>query len=251
MRYDLAMSTAALVVIGDEILSGKVQDSNTPYLIGELRSLGVALRQIQVVPDVLEDIAAAVAAAVARFDHVFTSGGVGPTHDDLTIAGVALALGRPVVRHPQLEAALRGYYERKGQPLVERNLRMADVPEGATLLQPDELHWPVLTHGKVYILPGVPEIFRAKFAAIRERFRVAPFHQRQVLVRDDEGVIARHLDQIAERYPSVALGSYPRFAVAPDGHRVKLTLEGKDRGEVEAAHADLVGLLGQETVVSA
>lgn len=244
------MPTAGLVVIGDEILSGKVTDSNTPFLIGELRALGVALRQIQVVPDVLDEIAAAVRAAAGRYDHVFTSGGVGPTHDDLTISGVALAFAVPVVRHPELEAGLRGYYQSRGQALVERNLRMADVPEGATLLKADHLAWPVLAMRNVYVLPGVPEIFRAKFVAIRERFRDAPFHLRQIFVREEEGIIARHLDEVAARYPQVALGSYPRFSPAADGHRVKLTLEGKGTQDVDAACQALCDLLGPACVVA-
>lgn len=244
------MPTAGLVVIGDEILSGKVTDSNTPFLIGELRALGVALRQIQVVPDILDEIAAAVRAAAGRYDHVFTSGGVGPTHDDLTIPGVALAFAVPVVRHPELEAGLRGYYQSRGQALVERNLRMADVPEGAMLLKADHLAWPVLAMRNVYVLPGVPEIFRAKFVAIRERFRDAPFHLRQIFVREEEGIIARHLDEVAARYPQVALGSYPRFSPGEDGHRVKLTLEGKAAEDVDAACQALVTLLGPASVVA-
>src|SRR3954447_8276750 len=117
-----AMSTAGIILIGDEILSGKVRDENAHYLIGELRTLGVDLRKITIIPDVLDEIAATVADFAGRFDHVFTSGGVGPTHDDLTMEGVARAFGGKVIRHPELEALLRGYY---GDRLQERNLRMA------------------------------------------------------------------------------------------------------------------------------
>ena len=238
------MATAALVVIGDEILSGKVTDTNTPFLIGELRGLGVRLAEIVVVADDAAAIAEAVRRTAARNEHVFTSGGVGPTHDDVTIVGVAAAFGVPVVRHPRLEEMLRSYYGAQGLAVVERNLRMADVPEGAMLVESDQLTWPVLRARNVYILPGIPEIFRRKFLAIREGFREQPFHLRLVYSVSEEGLIAQHLDAVAAEFPDVALGSYPRWQPAEDGHRVKLTLEGKDPARVEQAAAALTALLG-------
>lgn len=243
------MVTAGLIIIGDEILSGKTADSNTPYLIGELRELGVRLAEIAVIADDVNGIAETVRRFSGRFDHVFTSGGVGPTHDDLTMAGVAAAFAEPVERHPELEAQLRAYYSERGAPIVERNLRMADVPRGVTLIKSPELMWPVLCMRNVYILPGIPEIFRRKFNAIRERFRDAPFHLRQIFVRSDEGEIARHLDEVANRYSEVAIGSYPLHEPAADGHRVKLTLESKSLAIVEQAADDLSTRLGAEIIV--
>ena len=156
------MARSALVVIGNEILSGKIVDTNTPFLIAELRSLGVELAEIAVVPDEVARIAEAVARVASRSEHVFTSGGVGPTHDDVTMEGVAAAFAVPVIRHPRLEALLRGYYDAQKLPLEEANLRMADVPEGATLLEGPDLRWPVVAMRNVYVLPGIPEIFRRK-----------------------------------------------------------------------------------------
>jgi molybdenum cofactor synthesis domain-containing protein len=243
------MSTAGLVVIGDEILSGKTTDTNTPFLIRELRGLGVSLREIAVVPDEMEGIAATVRRFAQAYDHVFTSGGVGPTHDDLTVAAVAQAFGAGLVRSELLERMMRDYHAQRGLPLVERNLRMADVPAGASLIEGEGLLWPVLAMRNVYVLPGIPEIFERKFLAIRERFRSTPFHLRQVFVREEEGAIAHHLDRVAHDHPRVALGSYPRWTPASDGHRVKLTLEGKSAEDVERACAALVGLLGAACVV--
>lgn len=243
------MATAALVVIGDEILSGKTADTNTPFLISELRSLGVALREIAVVADEVTAIAEAVRRVAARFDYVFTSGGVGPTHDDVTMAGVAAAFAVPVVRHRRLAELLTAYYAEKQLPVVERNLRMADLPEGTTLIEGPQLRWPMPRLHNVYILPGIPEIFRRKFLAIRELFREPPFHLRQVFVRGEEGEIARHLDLVAGKYADVALGSYPRLEPDADGHRVKLTLEGKTRERVDSAAAELIELLGAELIV--
>jgi molybdenum cofactor synthesis domain-containing protein len=234
------MSTAGIILIGDEILSGKVRDENAHFLIGELRGLGVHLRRITTIPDVLEEISATVADFAARFDHVFTSGGVGPTHDDLTMEGVARAFGKGIIRHPLLEGMLRAYW---GERLQERNLRMADVPEGCHFVHGDEtVGWPVVAMHNVYILPGVPELFRKKFVSIRERFRDQPFHLRQVFTTSEEGHIAHELDRIVATYGAVQVGSYPTFS-SPE-YKVKVTIEGKDADAVRRACEDLVQALG-------
>jgi molybdenum cofactor synthesis domain-containing protein len=239
------VKTAAILVIGNEILSGKTDDANARFLIGELRELGVALRRISVIPDTLDEIAETARELSARFDHVFTSGGVGPTHDDLTMEGIARAFDRRVVRHPELEGLLRAYY---GERLHERNLRMADVPEGAELVRsPSIEHWPVIAVGNVYILPGVPEIFRRKFLAIRDRFREQPFFLRQLFLDAEEGAIAAQLDEIQREFPQVDIGSYPRWD--HPGYRVKVTLESKDGDAVGRAAAALTALLPSAILV--
>lgn len=238
-----ATRTAAIVLIGDEILSGKVDDENARFLIGELRRLGVALRRIVVVPDVVSDIAEAVRDASQRFDFVFTSGGVGPTHDDLTMIAVAQAFGRAIVRHAGLEKGLRDYY---GDQLDERNLRMADVPEGAEFILWSTKTWPVPAVGNVYILPGVPSIFRKKFLAIADRFADEPFFVAAVYSKEEEGRIAEALDAVVATFAAVQVGSYPKLD-DPD-YRVKVTLESKDRSAVEAATDALIARLGEAVV---
>lgn len=238
------MSTAGIILIGDEILSGKVRDENAHFLIGELRALGVSLRKVTTIPDVLEEIEATVREFAARFDHVFTSGGVGPTHDDLTMEGVARAFGSTVIRHPDLEALLRGYY---GARLQERNLRMADVPDGAHFVHGDATPgWPVVAMRNVYILPGVPELFRRKFASIKERFRDQPFHLKQIFTTSEEGQIAHELDRIVAAFAMVQVGSYPTFS-QPD-YKVKVTIEGKDGEAVARAAEELIKALGAAIV---
>ena len=237
------MSTAGIILIGDELLSGKVNDENARYLIEELRALGVQLKRVTVIPDHLDEIAATVREFAGRFDHVFTSGGVGPTHDDLTMDGVARAFGQKVVRHPLLEQALRDYW---GTRLEERNLRMADIPDGAHFVGGDHPSWPVIAVANVYILPGIPEIFRRKFASIRERFRGEPFHLRCVFTSQEEGSIAGHLDAIVASFPAVQVGSYPKLD--PSEYRVKVTLESKDARAVEDATRSLLELLGASVV---
>jgi len=185
--------TAGIILVGNEILSGKIEDANAIYLCRELRRLGMDVRKIAVIPDDVDVIAAEVAAAHRAWDVVFTSGGVGPTHDDVTIEGVARALGVAVVRHPELTGLLRQHY---GERLNEAHLKMAEVPEGAELLGAESLRFPTIVMRNVYVLPGVPEIFRQKFDAIRERFRDDPIHLKNVFVRIGEGTLAAHLNEL-------------------------------------------------------
>ncbi|MBI2154404.1 MAG: competence/damage-inducible protein A [Candidatus Rokubacteria bacterium] len=236
--------SAGIVLIGNEILSGKIHDANAAYLCRELRALGVEVRKISVIPDELELIAEEVAQFARAYDCVFTSGGVGPTHDDVTIEGVARAMGVSVVREPRLADLLEGFY--KGN-LNAARLKMAEVPEGAELLAGDSLLFPAVVIRNVYILPGVPEIFRQKFDAIKERFREQPFHLRSVFVRIGEGTLADFLNDLLKAYPLLLLGSYPEFS-NPD-YKVKVTLESKDREYLEQALAEFVARLPRDAVV--
>jgi FAD synthetase len=235
--------TAGIILIGDELLSGKVEDENARFLVRELRELGVALRRIEIIPDLLDEIARAVSHFAEHFDHVFTSGGVGPTHDDLTMEGVARAFGARVARHPELEALLRGYY---GGDLQERNLRMAEIPEGAHFVHGESPSWPVVAMKNVYILPGVPQIFRRKWSAIRERFRETPYFLRSVFTSEEEGRIAADLDRLVAEFSGIQVGSYPRFD--SNEYKVRVTIESKDEARVEAATAALVDWLGAAAV---
>ena len=235
---------AGILLIGNEILSGKITDANAAYLCRELRGLGVEVRRITVVPDEVELIAAEVRAFSAEYDVVFTSGGVGPTHDDVTIEGVARALGVPVVREPRLVSLLERYA--KG-PLNEARLKMAEVPEGAELTADGELVFPAIVVRNVYVLPGVPEIFRQKFDALKERFRDTPFHLCCVYVNIGEGTLAEHLNAVLAAHPDLLLGSYPEFS-NPE-YKVKVTLESKDRRYLDDAVRDLLDRLPQAAVV--
>jgi molybdenum cofactor synthesis domain-containing protein len=240
----MRQKTAAIVVIGNEILTGKSEDKNASFLIGELHRLGVSLLRIEVIPDDLDEIARAVRECAARFDYVFTSGGVGPTHDDLTIEGIARAFGRDVVRDPELAAMIRGYF---GDGADETRLRMADTPEGSRLIRENGLRWPVLATENVYILPGVPELFRSKFEAMRELFRAEPFFTAAIYTREDEFDIAPRLNDVAGNHPGVEIGSYPNFTT--DEYRVKITIESKQSDQVARALRALLDLLDPGSVV--
>ncbi|MEO8605179.1 MAG: competence/damage-inducible protein A [bacterium] len=237
-------TTAALVVIGNEILSGKVVDTNSTFLAQQLRAYGVALRRMVVVPDEVEIIAEAVRALAPTVDVLFTSGGVGPTHDDVTIAGVAAGLGRRVVRHPDIEALLRQHI---GERINEAHLKMAEVVEGTELETGGNVAFPTFRVENIYILPGIPEIFREKVLALRERLATDPFHLRIVYTREPESAIAAHLNRTLEEFPALLLGSYPKLS--DSDYRVRLTLESKDRDYVERALAALLALLPPDSVV--
>lgn len=237
------MATAGIVIIGDEILTGKFHEENAAFLIGELRELGVDLRRITMIPDELDDIAATVVDFSSRFDHVFTSGGVGPTHDDVTMAGIAKGFGTRVVRQPELESRVRAYW---GDQLAEPNLRLAHVPEGCDLVYGKDQIWPVVAYRNVYILPGVPSLFRRKFLDIRERFRTQPMTVARVYVNVDEGQLANDLDAVVAAFPDVKLGSYPRFSETD--FRVILTLEGRADEAVTRAQQMLIERLGDKVV---
>ena len=233
--------TAGILVIGNEILSGKTPDENSLFLARELRELGVDVRRISVIADEVETIASEVHVLSSTHDYVFTTGGVGPTHDDLTMEGIARAFGKRIQREPQLEAALRGYY---AADLVEPNLRMADVPEGAQLIGAPGLWFPVIVVENVFVFPGVPEILQRKFRRIREMFRDRPFHLREVYLRADEGQITAILHNVLARFPNLLLGSYPYFD--DRAYSIKLTLESKEPSYLAAAHemllAELAGI---------
>src|SRR5882724_979073 len=244
---------AAILLIGNELLSGKVDDENARYLTRELRALGVTLARVEIIPDDAADITETVRALAARHDVVFTSGGVGPTHDDVTLVAVGAAFGMPVARNAELEGLLRTGI---GPGLHERDLRMADVPTGARLeygpggaaAAPGRSRrsWPVVVVNNVWILPGVPSIFRRKFESVRELFRAAPIHARAVYSRESEGPIAGALDAVVAAFPSVEVGSYPHLDAVD--YRVKITLDGRDRSAVDAATTHLVERLGAAVV---
>jgi molybdenum cofactor synthesis domain-containing protein len=238
--------TAGILVVGNEILSGKVVDTNSPYLCQELYTLGVEVRRVAVVPDDIEVIAADVATFAQMFDYVFTTGGVGPTHDDVTIEAVAKGLQRQVVIHPELEALIEEHWI--DRPETARQ-KMASVPEGVQLLMEPSLPVPVLLIENVYVFPGIPQLFRRKFDSIKERFRDLPYYGHQVYVTIPESSFAHLLHALLHEFPEVLLGSYPEVR-NPD-YRVKLTLESKDAAYLARAYDHLLALLPAEAIYKA
>ena len=238
------MTTAAIVVVGNEILSAKVVDENGPYLARELRALGVELRRIETVPDEVPLIVDAIQRCRKEARWLFTSGGIGPTHDDVTIAAVAASLGRRVVQSEGILSALESFF---GGKLNAAKRRLADVPEGS------EVHWsagnpfPVISCESIFIFPGVPSLLRQSFTQVREQFRAPPIFSRAVYFSVGESVLAEHLDATVAAWPSISIGSYPRFDDAD--HRVKVTFDGRVEAEVREAAGSLKARLPRDTVV--
>ena len=233
------VSTAAALLIGNELLSGKIRDENLFDLARTLRSIGVRLERVLMVEDDREIIAREVRQLSDAFDVVFTSGGVGPTHDDLTLESVADAFGVKALFDDQLEALLRRSY---GDRFREGHRRMALVPEGAELVATGEVPWPTVVMRNVWVLPGVPQVFRMKLLAVRERLQGShTFISRSVFTRMDEGHLKPLLDEIVAAHPEVDVGSYPRWG-HPD-YRTKLTFDGATQASVDAALDAFVALL--------
>lgn len=230
--------TAAAVIIGDEILSGKVPESNLSRLIPCLRDEGVQLQRVVFVPDELLAIADEVERCAARYAAVITSGGIGPTHDDITVAGVARAFSVPVVRHPELETLVRHRWQGR---LTEAALRLADVPEGAHLLYGGDNLLPLVVMRNVYLLPGVPRLFERKLETLRRELGGgAPLHLRTLTVTDEETAVAATLTAVAGAFPQVKIGSYPQGR-----RKVWITVEGADTRAVAEAAQRLAQELGE------
>jgi molybdenum cofactor synthesis domain-containing protein len=234
--------TAAALVIGNEILSGKVEEANVVALARALRGLGVLLRRVVVVLDDVETIAQEVTALAASHDWLFTSGGVGPTHDDVTIEAVAKAFGVRVVASPDMEGMLRRHY---GDACTEGHLRMALMPEGASLETTAEVSWPTIRIGNTWLLPGIPEVFRMKLpvvvAHIGKVGKGKAFLSRAVYAQLEEGVLKPMLDRVVASFPDVSVGSYPKWH--DPTYRTKVTFDGRDEARVLEARDAFVASL--------
>jgi len=236
--------SAGIIIIGDEILSGTFADENASFLIGELRALGVALHRIEFIRDDPGEIADSVRRTAGTCDIVFTSGGVGATHDDVTMTGIAAAFGVDIVRHPELEALVRGHY---GQDASPAQLRLADVPAGTVLLL-GESKWPVMVKDNVHILPGVPSLFRRCFQTLRGGLQAQPTAVARIYCALEETELAPLLDRIVAEHPAAKFGSYPRFEERE--FRVLLTVEAEGAAVANAGARALADALGAAVVRS-
>jgi molybdenum cofactor synthesis domain-containing protein len=225
-----------VVAIGNELLSGKVRDENLTYLAAELRPLGVDLKLALVVGDEPQEIVDAIHYARARAEVVITTGGVGPTHDDVTLAAVAQAFGQELKPVPSLVEAIEAHY---GEKTNEALLSMALAPEGVELIQPVPFFLPIFRVEQVYVFPGDPEALKLLFNGWKQALTGAPYELARLRFDLDEGELAPHLQAICEAHPGVSVGSYPRFDPGRP-YKVLVTIECKDTDQVRAASADLV-----------
>ncbi len=241
------LRTACALVIGNELLSVKVLDANVHALAGSLRALGIRLSRVVMLPDDVGVLAEEVRRLSADFDVVFTSGGVGPTHDDVTVEAIARAFGVEVVLDPTLSELLRGVY---GELLTDAHLLMARVPVGATLCGSPEVQWPTPVMNNVWILPGIPDLFKLKLLTVRAWLRgPGSFVSRALFLRMEEPLLKPLLDAVVARHPQVEIGSYPKWF--DPTHRTQVTFDADTTEAAQAALDDLRNLLAPNEVVRA
>ncbi|MBB2961552.1 molybdopterin-binding protein [Methylobacterium sp. R2-1] len=233
--------TAAILVIGDEILSGRTKDKNIGTIADMLTEIGVDLREVRIVPDVKDEIIAAVNALRARYTYVFTSGGIGPTHDDITADSVAEAFGVGIDVDPRARAMLLERH--RPEDLNEARLRMARIPDGADLIANPVSKAPGFRLGNVFVMAGVPQIMQAMLDEIRPTLTGnAPVMSETIEAGAiPEGNFADGLREIAAAHGSVSIGSYP--SMTPDGFRNRIVVRGRDADAVAAARAAVEALL--------
>ena len=236
----LKIVTAALIIIGNEILSGRTKDANMAYLGAELNALGIRLTEARVVADTPDAICGAVNALRAQYDYVFTTGGIGPTHDDITSECIAQAFGLPFGRNPEAEAVLRDYYA-EGE-VTEARLRMANTPEGAILIENPVSKAPGFQVENVFVLPGVPRIMQAMFGGIRHRLVGGqPMVSRTVSSHVPEGQAGGPLTELQARHPDTEIGSYPFFRDGKPG--ANIVIRAVDAAKADAAVQDVADML--------
>jgi molybdenum cofactor synthesis domain-containing protein len=235
--------TAAILIIGDEILSGRTRDSNMHFLAGELTRHGIRLMEVRVVADDTAAIVDAVNALRARWDQVFTSGGIGPTHDDITADAIAAAFGVPISHRADAMARLQAHYDRSGLPFNEARQRMARIPDGATLIDNPISTAPGFTLQNVHVMAGVPKIFEAMVASVLPTLTGGDALLSQSLRVDrGEGEIAGPFGALAAEFPDLSMGSYP--FIQNGAHGTNLVVRGTDPARLDAAMTRLATLFG-------
>lgn len=233
--------TAAMLVIGDEILSGRTRDANMFYLAGELAQHGITLSEVRVVSDDEPSIIAAVNALRASHDHLFTSGGIGPTHDDITADAIARAFGAEITIREDARALLQAHYDRAGLEFNAARQRMARIPAGAVLIDNPISTAPGFSLGNVHVMAGVPNIFQAMLASLLPTLTGGqPLLSQSLRVNRGEGDIATPFAALAADFPDLSMGSYP--FIQNGAHGSNLVVRGTDASQIHAAMARLAAL---------
>ncbi|MEL6643049.1 MAG: molybdopterin-binding protein [Pseudomonadota bacterium] len=237
--------TAAMLVIGDEILSGRTRDANMHHLAGALTDHGIDLCEVRIVSDEADAIVAATQALSAAYDHLFTSGGIGPTHDDITADCVARAMGVSIDVRDDARVALQAHYDAQGIELNAARLRMARIPEGAALIDNPVSAAPGFTLGNVHVMAGVPQVFQTMVASLLPTLTGgAPLISATIRINRGEGDIAGPLGALAEAHPDLSFGSYPFLR---DGvYGANIVVRGTDQAAVDGALAALAAQFPSE-----
>jgi molybdenum cofactor synthesis domain-containing protein len=243
MEQTMTNPTAAMLVIGDEILSGRTRDANMYYLAGQLTAVGIVLAEVRVVSDDQPAIVAAVNALRAQYDHVFTSGGIGPTHDDITADAIARAFGVAIDIRADARALLQAHYDRSGSEFNAARQRMARIPDGARLIDNPVSIAPGFSVENVHVMAGVPKIFEAMLASVLPTLMGGqPLLSQSLRVNRGEGDIAAPFATLAAEYPDLSMGSYPFNQNGVFG--TNLVIRGTDAVRLNGAMARLTALFG-------
>jgi molybdenum cofactor synthesis domain-containing protein len=230
--------TAAVLLIGDEILSGRTKDRNLGYIADFLTALGIDLKEARVVPDIEEAIVQAVNALRATHTYLFTTGGIGPTHDDITADAVAKAFGVAIDHDPEAVALLQAFFAEIGREPNAARMRMARLPKGARMIANPVSKAPGFQIGNVYVMAGVPAIMQAMLQELAPGLtRGVPMRSATVTIRAGEGDIALGLGAIQKAYPGAVIGSYP--FQADDGYAAQIVLRSRDPAALDAALAEV------------
>ena len=234
--------TACVVIIGNEILSGRTQDTNLAYIAQGLNEVGVTLREARVIPDIAEVIIATINEMRAKYDYVFTTGGIGPTHDDITSESIARAFGVPWTLHPEAHELMVARYRQQGVELIEARLRMAHTPEGASLVRNPVSGAPGFRIGNVFIMAGIPRVMQGMFDSAKQELKGGrPMLSRSIACHLPEGIIAKGLGEIQGRYPDLDIGSYPFYRTGAFG--TSLVLRGRDAERLAAGTEEVMALV--------
>jgi FAD synthetase len=237
------LTRVGLIIVGNEILSGKIADTNTAFAIKRLREVGALCIGIATVPDDIERIAEVVRDMRDKADWLITSGGIGPTHDDVTKYGIAAAFDVKISLDPEMEGYIRSAY---GDQVNEMHLRMAEIPRGTKIINRKECAIPLLLFHNIYIFPGIPQLFEACFDAAIENFRGSPYELKTVYLTSFENDIAHLIASVATSYPEVEIGSYPKLQ-NPD-YRVCVTFESKVAKDVDIALQQFLSLIPSQEI---
>jgi molybdenum cofactor synthesis domain-containing protein len=234
---------AALIIIGNEILSGRTQDANLAFIAKELNGVGVTLAEVRVIPDDEGEIIETLNTLRARYTYVFTTGGIGPTHDDITAQCVAKAFGRPLIRNPEAAALIEARAKEMGREINEARLRMANTPEGAALIKNSISAAPGFQIENVYVLAGVPVVMQVMLAEVTPHLTGgSPTLSRAVTSRVSEGIMADGLSALQDQYPDIDMGSYPFYK--PGGvFGTTIVMRHTDAAELDKAAEDVAALM--------
>ncbi|XP_066144334.1 FAD synthase-like isoform X2 [Euwallacea fornicatus] len=250
-RFQRKPNITTAGIVGDEILKGEVLDSNSRFLAKELHKLGLQLRKISIIPDDVEMISNEVQSFSKKYDFVLTTGGIGPTHDDVTYEGVALAFDKPLYLHPELKDICSEFY--KTEDLSDAGMKLAYIPKSSILnyktIAGSDLAYPMVSIKNVYMFPGIPELLQKTILEVGPiLFQCANrFYNRCVFCNLPEHKIVTQLQQVVDQFPDVRFGCYPKLFNSV--YKVKLTIESSNEDSTLKAHARLMELIPKNCIV--